>query len=113
MKETKIFCDGCGKELQPDEVGFFGDVWLEKKPNIQFCKGCAALICREVFADIIAYLKSIPAETWNNVQLLPHRIYEEMRDLVVEYARCRLGIVNGILTGRDLIKEELKKCPKS
>lgn len=106
-RTTTTICNGCGVELEPNQVGFFGDIFLRHKPDIQFCKGCAALICRCVFNDeFYKWFK----EHWDvGKPATSHFHYTYVRDALIEYARLRLGIISGVFTGRDLVEEPKEK----
>jgi len=108
MTRTEIItCNGCGKILEPKQVGFFGDIFIKQRPDLQLCLGCAALVCRQVFGDEFQKWFDEYWDIGKTNEAYHH--YRYIQKALIEYARLRLGIVGGVYTGRDLIEEAEKK----
>ena len=115
MKETKTYCDGCGKEIEGKQIGFFGDIFLPRKPEVQYCHGCASVICREVFDDVLEAINNGLLEEFSDAlgsQPLARDFLNRIRGAVAEYCRLRNGLVSGVRTGNDLLNERIEARKK-
>jgi len=86
LKETKIYCDGCGQWLTSNEVAFNGQVWFNQHPEIHLCEGCASLVCREVFNQFFEENKE-NTEFWKQT---PYETLLALRDKLVLWAKEKM-----------------------